>query len=128
MTVHKLKTSSGKKSAEGPKTSVAPNAGAKPDRTGWSRQLFDRRLAATLKKTAPGQKKSNLDRVCQTLVEKAAKGDMRALGLVIGPARELEIKPMRRYVLNENMSLVEMSRLYLESIKRTHVDDEELEE
>jgi hypothetical protein len=85
-----------------------------------------RQLAATLKETAPGQQKSNLECICDALNDRAADGNMKAIELTL----LFLIDPKQRSSISA-MSLEEQSRLYrssLEAEKQMEIyDEDELE-
>ncbi len=126
VTDYKSKTSLGKKSAEGADTSVAPKGSAEPNRSDSGGSLFARRLAAYLRRPAPGQKISNVDKVYQALIERAVKGDMKAIEKIIESLRLVDAKKSGPPwpTIHSGMSMAEAMPLYLASIKRTTIDDE----
>jgi hypothetical protein len=88
----------------------------KSARSRW-RETFARQLAATLKETAPEQRISNLECICDALGDSAANGNIKAIELIFLYLMVPDIRQGDSSILAmDNRSLEEKSRLYLDSI------------
>jgi hypothetical protein len=118
------KNSSRTKSAKTAKATASPPPAIQLNRANLSETTIVLRLMAHLKRVERGQAVSNLDRICRSLVERAASGDIKAVERIIELIRLLKTNPVKPIEITPDMPLEKASRLYLESIKRTKPDDE----
>jgi hypothetical protein len=113
------------KSTKSAKPAAAPAPDVELNRARLSEIAIARRVVVHLKRVEPGQTASCLDRACRSLVEQAASGDLKAVGRVIELITLLNKVRANHIEITADMPLEKASRLYLESIKRTTIDDAE---
>jgi hypothetical protein len=96
----------------------------KPTRSRW-REPFARQLAATLKETAPEQRISNFECICDALRDRAENGNIKAIKLIFQYLIVPDIRQGISSILDmDGRSLEEKSRLYLDSISNQRDDED----